>query len=192
MPQVFVEKWFPSALVWYSKFDNIDNNSIIDYVHSLTKESSGRVISNYGGWQSEERTPSEETNKEIKNVLENISDCLAGIAKEYSFNRTPVITDYWINVNTDGDFNFPHIHGKSALSGVYYVKTPGDGKLRIYRPQEEQWLWSTLTNQSHPDTANYCEYAANVSEVIVFPSWVSHMVTPFKHGERISIAFNAS
>jgi uncharacterized protein (TIGR02466 family) len=191
MPQVFAEKWFPSAVVWYSKLDNIDNNSIVDYVHSLMKESSGRVISNYGGWQSEERFLSEETDQEIKIIFENISECLTNIAKEYSYNRVPTITDYWINVNTDGNFNFPHTHGNAVISGVYYVKTPGDGKLRIYRPQEEQWLWNTFTNQSHPDTANYCEYAARESEVLMFPSWVSHMVTPFDQGERISIAFNA-
>jgi len=189
---MFVENWFPSAVVWYSDIDDIKNDLLAEYTLHLAKSDSGRVVSNYGGWQSSERLPETENFPELKKLIESINENLSALSSEYHYKKIPKVSDYWINLNSKGNFNFPHTHGVACISGVYYVKVTGGGKFRIYRSQEEQWLWNTFTTQEHPDTANYCEYPAKESRVLMFPSWVSHMVTPLNDDSlRISIAFNA-
>ena len=41
------------------------------------------------------------------------------------------ISDYWWNINSKGDYNHPHDHRDSILSGVYYIDIPKENSSDI-------------------------------------------------------------
>ena len=91
MPNISGESWFPSVVVWKSIFDNIDNDSIVGYTNFLKNKSSGKTVSNYGGWQSDQMFLAPNTPTELKKLFENISECLFKIGKEYSYKKIPCL-----------------------------------------------------------------------------------------------------
>lgn len=193
---VRVETWFPSAVVWFSEFSDIDNDSIVEYIHDLKTKDSGRNYSNVGGWQSNAINPRIDCSdwdlpKCLVPLHEKLTNCIEQIVTSYSFKQNLTISDYWFNINKKGDRNIPHVHPCCVLSGVYYVKTNGTGTLRFQRDQHQAWLWNTFT-EPNLFTTNHVAYKPVESRAIFFPAWVQHSVDMHDSDEeRISIAFNA-
>lgn len=108
-------------------------------------------------------------------------------------NRTVELSNMWFCINRFKDFNKPHNHPFSILSGVYYVKVPKNSGRLVFKNS------NAIDNFIHAgDIKNYNIY--NASEwfmepeenmLYIFPSWITHYVEPnLSKKERISIAFN--
>ena len=152
----------------------------------------GRIISNRGGWQSNDIM----LNENFRPLFSNLSNHLSIFYDLFrvSPNYRMSINEAWININSTNDYNVLHNHGGSFLSGVFYVDV-GDnaGNLWLKHPSV---LYDSLT----PDDAFY-EFnelnskkwviAPQNKKIIIFPGWVEHAVEQNLSGkERISIAFN--
>jgi uncharacterized protein (TIGR02466 family) len=102
----------------------------------------------------------------------------------------------WANLNRPGDYNTIHSHPTSQWSGVYYASTgendpahPLSGVIEFQDPR------GAPQAQPFPgfDFGHKFRLIPEPGLLLVFPSWLLHMVHPFHGtGERISIAFNAS
>jgi uncharacterized protein (TIGR02466 family) len=102
----------------------------------------------------------------------------------------------WANVNRTGDYNTIHSHPTSQWSGVYYAAVgesdpehPLSGVIEFQDPR------GAPQAQPFPgfDFGHKLRLVPETGLLLVFPSWLLHMVHPFHGaGERISIAFNAS
>lgn len=102
----------------------------------------------------------------------------------------------WANVNRPGDYNTIHSHPTSQWSGVYYAATgesdpsrPLSGVIEFQDPR------GAPQAQPFPgfDFGHKLRLVPEAGLLLVFPSWLLHMVHPFHgSGERISIAFNAT
>jgi uncharacterized protein (TIGR02466 family) len=101
----------------------------------------------------------------------------------------------WITSLNAGGFNSPHLHPRSTISGVYYVKTPKEilknidgsfsGWIGFMDPRSNSQIWPI---SSH---LNYYFVPPIEGSVVLFPSYLQHFVPPFNSpGERIAIAFN--
>lgn len=170
----------------------------------LAKEAgdkTGRGIrSNAGGWQSPGNmiTWPESCVQLIKErVEEMVYSLLAELVRKEGTKRTfQLMIDSWANVCRNGDYNVVHTHPNAMWSLVYYVQRgepdkaiPYSGKLELLDPRE---------------SANYIQVQNTVLDartfidgvpgrMILFPSWVKHMVHPFiGEGVRISIASNVN
>ena len=103
----------------------------------------------------------------------------------------------WAVIMGPGDYNMPHVHPDSHVSGVYYVEVPDllpdeadtdepGGGLLFLDPRSSasmQHLKGRRCSQSYLPTAG---------ALVVFPSYHMHAVFPYRcPGERISVAFNA-
>jgi uncharacterized protein (TIGR02466 family) len=93
-----------------------------------------------------------------------------------------------MNVNKFGDYNAPHYHALSALSGVLYIQCDGGSNI--------EFTQDTLKNH-YPFWTNSELFADKFQlypkqgRLIIFPSWIKHSVLPNESNEeRISIAFN--
>jgi uncharacterized protein (TIGR02466 family) len=102
----------------------------------------------------------------------------------------------WANLNGPGDYNTIHGHPTSQWSGVYYASV---GELDAARPLsgviEFQDPRGAPQAQPFPgfDLGHKLRLVPEPGLLLVFPSWLLHMVHPFHgQGERISIAFNAT
>ena len=177
---------FPT-FIWECKVNDIDNDVIKDYCFNLKENTQGVIISNTGGWHSNELI------FPFPPPLTTFFQGLDDLVKEFSIDLnipTLKLGNIWFNINYQYNYNILHDHQKSILSGVYYVDVPDNnmGDLILHRGDNAEFFinsnnsfFSNLTYTVKPETSKF----------IIFPSWLKHHV---EHNEspkeRISIAFN--
>ena len=94
----------------------------------------------------------------------------------------------WANISYPGDYIFPHNHNGSLLSGVYYVKSSINERIKFFNkptmlPDPEVW-----NNYNH----QYCEYSCIPGSMLLFTSDTMHGTEKQKCEEKIALSFNLS
>lgn len=161
----------------------------------------GRGIrSNAGGWQSRGNImtwpdPSIQTLKQrVEQLVLNLTGEL--LRKDGTERSFTLLSDGWANVCRPGNYNVVHTHPNAMWSLVYYVtagkpdpSVPYSGLLELLDPRE-----SANYIQIQNTVLDARTFIENVpGRMIVFPSWVKHMVHPFVgEGVRISVATNVN
>lgn len=173
---------------------DIDNQSILDYALCQSLEDPGRKYSNYGGWQSKDIF---EPPTELKSLHQKIQLALDHAAKHLCIKQHVRLKlgNLWININYPGNWNMPHCHPKSALSGCYYVEVPsGSGEITFFSPiQAHPWCFSSdlLEKRNTYNISSFSRMPVSGS-LFLFPPWLMHNVNPNTSNQpRVSIAFNA-
>jgi uncharacterized protein (TIGR02466 family) len=101
----------------------------------------------------------------------------------------------WANLFTRGVYFNPHTHSDAAWSGVYYVdagESGGDagGVLMLGDPRAGAGMVMGASNRF--DSASSVQITPRTGELLIFPSWLLHWVTPYQSdAPRISVSFNA-
>ncbi|HWY60612.1 MAG TPA: TIGR02466 family protein [Rhizomicrobium sp.] len=172
----------------------IDNARVEKYCYALKASSSGRVVSNGGGWQSNDLpldTP------ELQELFQAVTDKLNELHRYFGFNDTlrQSIDEAWININKKGNFNYTHNHPGKFFSCVYYVKGgQNKGNIDFTTPIEGHAY--TIHNNMVTAHNSFSGHALSVppitGELLIFPSWLNHVVRQSESDEdRISIAVNS-
>ena len=172
----------------------LDNDRLEKFCLERKKNSSGRVISNSGGWQSDNldlATP------ELAELFAEVHKRLDEVHRYFEFNASmrQVITEAWININQKGHFNCSHDHPGSLFSAVYYVKGGADkGELELKTPIIPHTY--TISNEMAGSFNAFTGHAVVVppitGDLLIFPSWLLHRVNMSQSDDaRISIAFNS-
>ena len=173
----------------------LDNGRLENFCLEKKKNSSGRVVSNGGGWQSDNldlATP------ELAELFAEVGKRLDEVHRAFEFSTSlrQVITEAWININQKGHFNYSHDHPGSLFSAVYYVKGGADkGELELKTPIIPHTY--TISNEMVGGSFNAFTGHAMVippvtGDLLIFPSWLLHRVNMSQsEEERISIAFNS-
>ena len=207
--------------VWTKKLANFKdvNESLLKNIFSksIPLYSSANT---YGG--QEAAFHYHESLQEVLNAAESLAAEIAkfmGVLKER--DKSPRIACYWGNINKEKEFNPPHVHPASDLSGVYYVKIPvstettedqetAAGKICFHDTRlekcistpfyEENLGYLDLANYSFPKGTSHNPWLDNVAKfkpeegmMAIFPSWLLHYVEPnLCKEDRVAIAFNIS
>ena len=173
---------------------SLDNTAISKYSLSLSKKDKGRVLTNIGGWQSDNL----EDVSELKELIGVIQNHLTLFAKEIGIKHTIKVTNRWININGYKDTNLLHSHPNCLISGVYYVQTPKDcGNIKFNHPGrgviQHAWLEQIIDNFNEYNSSEWW-LPSKAGLLYLFPSWLDHFVEPNvnKKEKRISISFNCS
>ena len=175
--------------VYYCDLD-IDTKSYVDFCYDIQKKDKGRTISNEGGYQSFDLDP---YNKLMQNLIHDINPHVNEYAKHLS--DIPVkFSNMWVNINGHRDYNIPHNHPKSLISGALYLQAPEDcGDIVFYHPADsliEAYFGTAGERTSEYGYLRYW-YPAKVNRMFLFPSWLSHSVESNNNKEkRISMSFN--
>ena len=176
--------------VYYYDLD-IDTKSYVKYCYDIQKKDKGRTISNKGGYQSLDLNTND---KLIQNLIHDITPHVNEYEK--SLSDIPVVFhNMWFNINGHKDFNIPHNHTQSLISGVLYLQAPKDcGDIVFYHPAEsliESFFGKIAEPSSEYGYLRYW-YPAKVNRIYLFPSWLSHSVETNnnKKEKRISMSFN--
>lgn len=183
---------------FYSKtILNIDLNLLKIYLNKVILEDKGREVSNYGGYQSHDL----ENNEYTYPLLSKVNHCVEQVARSIGLKENKLkLKNFWLNINSKKDFNTPHTHASSVISGVFYVKTPENCGDLILKNKNDDILRCYLRHSNLIGGIDYSftEFTSELWNVVpeentlvLFPSWIEHYVEPSKSDEkRISIAFN--
>lgn len=178
------------------------NASLKEQIFEKSKAAAGRIISNRGGWQSNDDFL-EWGGENITALSKWMQSCIVNIYQTYHQERfmeylsTPGVelkmrAKAWANINRKGDWNAPHNHFGSHWSGVYYVQAPpNSGELALLDPRPNIDMMDTgieildmFRNVPRP-------VKPQDGLTVIFPSWLHHQVSTHQADqERISIAFN--
>jgi uncharacterized protein (TIGR02466 family) len=171
---------------------DLELNVINNYCLEHEKNNDSRVISNFGGFQSNNldfNIPI--INKLCSLILSNVNYVSTNYFK---FTQSLCITDIWFNINRYKDNNDKHLHPNSLFSGVFYSKIPeNSGHIKFFNSESASIFFADVS------TTEYNEYNASsfrlkpeVSFLHIFPSFLSHCVEPnlSQTEERISFSFN--
>lgn len=182
------EMWFPSV-IWSEVVKNIDNNKIKEFAYNRKLYDPGRVISNYGGYQSTDLTKGE--NSEIDRFVDYLNLQIESCAKQVGL---PSLTLYnlWININPPGSYNHLHNHVGSVLSGSYYIDAnPTQGNIQFERSDGGEYHIPEKIEKETYFTCTRATYAAKTGALYIFPSWMKHSVQGnISDSDRVSLAFN--
>ena len=189
--KVFERLWWATP-VWECPVEDIDNKSIAEYCYKVKEEKPGVNISNRGGWHSGELI------NPIPPALEQLFNELTVFANDvpqrYMGTSDLILGNWWININGKYDYNTPHDHQNSVLSGTYYVQVPEEnmGDLMLHRGDNAEFFLTSKVEREQT-MVNTMAVPCPVKESMfyLFPSWVKHSVERNNtDSERISIAFN--
>ncbi|MDF1721041.1 MAG: putative 2OG-Fe(II) oxygenase [Minwuia sp.] len=99
----------------------------------------------------------------------------------------------WVGLHRERDYQTPHVHAGTTISGIYYVQVPPgkpepQGCLDILNPLDLQEM-TFLRGFAK----THCRVHPLAGDIVVFPAYCKHLVHPFfGDGERITVVFNAT
>ena len=173
-----------------AKLKQIDNDRLVDLAYSLKNKNDGRIVSNKGGFQSNNLNINEITDLMIP-ILSHISAYCSKL--NLKKNTTINYTNAWFNINGQHDYNMNHTHN-GFISGVYYIQAYKEmGELVLYNSDKlKDILWHGEYFENYNDYNNTSfKIKPETGLLVLFPSWVEHGVEPNgKTDDRISLSFN--
>lgn len=192
-------------------FHDLNTRLVKDTLIEIANDPLGEDHSNLGGWHSKTNLETKyDSYRELSSVL---TQCGNMYCKQHGYQQGLVCSDLWANMNGSGDLNFMHHHGTTALSGVYYpVESIVNGDLKFNYTQEnpiKAGTWDNknggslvfqdpsygmkthlLKDKSSPYNVDFYHVYPTSSVLVLFPTYLLHMVLPFKEDKvRMSISF---
>ena len=133
----------------------------------------------------------------FRNWCEQQAELYAKEVKGDYIQETVQVTDSWINVADKGGFQYPHFHGNSYLSAIYYVNFDIlEGKHipthfmkdeSIFTPNMPCLNFIRNKNTQHNQVN---EVIANEGELMIFPSHITHGYETNSGENRITLSMN--
>lgn len=195
--EVEVEPLFATPII-FARIANAAavNEALEAAILARRAHDAGIVRTNIGGWHSQADLFSwagEAGNIIARHCIE-LADAHTIDTAAGPDQRRGWLLDGWANVIEGAGEHAPHIHPGAYWSAVYYVRVdPGEGgKLRFDDPR------GAITQMHAPDLRmripggeRQMETDAEPGLLLIFPSWLSHSVSPYTgEGMRISVAIN--
>ena len=157
---------------------------------------------NIGGWNSEwtllqrDEPCIARLKARIEQLVRQTSTMMAAKTPDEEIPRLNLHLVGWASILRRGNYRIVHSHPGYMWSGTYYVSTgvptPDilyNGHIHFPDPRAGAQVIPIPGEKRY----QYITYAPRAGAMLLFPSWLSHMVHPFQgEGERISISFNAN
>ena len=149
-------------------------------------------VRNQGNAASEERYVLK--NKKLRSLKMFAEECLAKYVEAVYAPSEPFkldITQSWTNYTNQNEFHHKHSHPNSMVSGVFYVSANEEtDKIHFFRKETD--TFRIYTENYNPFNSVAWWFPVKTGELIMFPSYLEHMVETVQSSEmRVSLAFNS-
>jgi uncharacterized protein (TIGR02466 family) len=184
--QTGIEGIFPTPVSFYNferKFTKEEDK--------FFKEQSKDCVKNDGNFTTKNNyiLDCDEMKSIKENMLECVGDFLYNILCVDKEKVKPYITQSWLNYTTEGQYHHQHRHQNSLISGVFYVDTCEEDKIKFFDTSFKQIKIESLNYNLFNSLSWW--FPTKKYTVLLFPSHLSHMVEMKKESNtRISLAFN--
>ena len=166
---------------------SLDTEKIKNKILNLKSKDKGRIVSNYGGWQSKSF---KKIDKNFESLFNKINLSVKEIEKHLDLEKKLFFKSCWCNINNFGSFNKPHQHVNSVISGVYYVSIPKNSGNIVFMNQNLDSFYQSIKQYNKYNSTTWNVKPEN-NLCLLFPSYLMHYVEPnLNKEERISISFN--
>jgi len=166
---------------------SLNTSKIKNKILDLKSKDKGRIVSNYGGWQSKSF---KKIDKNFESLFNKINLAVKKIEKHLGLKEKLSLDNYWCNINYFGSFNRPHHHPYSVVSGVYYISIPKNSGKIVFMNQSLDSFYQPIKQYNKYNSTMWSVKPEN-DLCLLFPSYLMHYVEPnFNKEERISISFN--
>ena len=181
------ENWFCTP-VWF-EYLTFDTQRVARKCLQLREQNySNRILSNRGGWQSEDIDLNEF--EEFLDVSRILEQKIAVLAKFIDSNLNLKLDNVWINLNERGDSNKIHVHPVASMSGTIYIQVDENTGKIIFHDDHFAIKHYPLKVNSRMFN-QYVTYTPRNGMILFFPAWIPHEVTSSGSDmTRISISFN--
>lgn len=176
---------------------------ICEYLLSLRAAAPGESKANRGGWHSSGNLFTPE-HRQFPAMRDAITKALFQyFAEVFDYRREIQLSvSSWTVINRAGDYNMPHNHAASLLSGALYLSVPEGmrgGAINFQDPRLNLNAHETAGMKrlqvKPPWMGTRFSVQPSAGEIIVFPSWLNHWVDPFQCDQsdavRIVVSFNS-
>lgn len=133
-------------------------------------------------------------NKKLRALKIFAEECLAKYVEAVYAPSEPFkldITQSWVNYTNTNEFHHKHSHSNSMVSGVFYIQAnEATDKIHFFKVRQD--TFKIYTNNYNPFNSEAWWLAAKTGDLILFPSYLEHMVETVQSSEmRVSLAFNS-
>ena len=165
---------------------NIDNQRLEEELLNSNNSSPREFDSGY-------QTPNVIGKQHLEWFFNSIDPLAFAIADKWGIQKPVKLYNWWYSIHKKYDYGKLHTHPEGIISGVYYVKVPSNsGAISFERPDNQRYFFEG--DDINPYNYKYYSYEPKVGKVVLFPSWLNHMVhqniTNDVSDKRICIAFN--
>lgn len=173
---------------------SLDLDQIKKEINQIIKKDEGRVISNKGGYQSNDVKMEEFV--QLSFLKEIIVRNTIEYKKLLGLKTKSNLINLWININNYKDFNISHMHPNSCISGVFYVQCLEESGKIVFENSFKDYIgyaWDSKLNVYNENTSSKWKIVPEENKLLLFPSFLNHYVEPnLSKDKRISISFNIS
>lgn len=188
---------FEAFPVLIRKIENfIDNDYIDTIVSSLSKLDYNLHSTFVGEAISTHDVP---TNNFILDNFEDLKEKIIKQVGDYSQvigmdSSKLILLNSWINLQSKGSRLLFHIHPRSIISGVLFLKIDNDSSHLAFKNPNPFSLYANYFNnfkESNKYNYQYCILTPKISDLVLFPSWLEHgSHIENNSAERIVLSFN--
>lgn len=183
---MILENWFPTP-IWHDQVD-FDFRSVAIKCFDLQKSYPNRVLSNNGGWQSEDINLNDY--EELRVVRSIIDQKIAELNQDVGSMRL-ALDNAWININFPGSSNVIHNHPIVAFAGTIYINVDENSGDIVFHDDFSPIKHYPIDRDKSKIFFRTVTYKPRNGMIIFFPAWLSHTVNVNQsHIKRVSISFN--
>jgi uncharacterized protein (TIGR02466 family) len=189
-----VEKWFPTTIYQeLNLFDHDQNELWKQYALEIEKTTqSGGIEWEGGTYTTHDSKYDIQKDPRFGPLIDAVTNHVYNYVRMHNSKQEYSCDTTWINISRENNFQEMHTHNESTISAVYYISAPpGSGKLVFEDPREPDML--PIKNISVRNELSFVKvgYEAQEGSLIIFRSYLRHMVTVGTNTDpRISVAFN--
>jgi uncharacterized protein (TIGR02466 family) len=189
MSTYLIDSWFPKTIYYVDNILDNTQNLYEDAISFLNEKGYKRFDDFYVD-STHSITDKLYEYKSFKGLKDIIDIHVENYKTELGLTVKSKINNMWINKSGKGDYNFPHSHAGSLISGVFYIKSTTDNRIIFYNDEflsGNNVVSSNQTSYSH----TMCYYSCVEGRLMLWRSNLIHGNPIQKNNsEKIITSFN--
>jgi len=188
-----IKTWFPTSIYYESNLLSAEENLILSnkILEIQTNTAAGGrdwLCDTYNTLGTYDLLTDAMFDNLVTKVTDHVNEYVRLHGSDYKYTCNAA----WANVYKNRDYQEFHVHAGNTISVVYYLTVPeGSGDIVWKSPIEPDMLPIKGIKDYNELSYKTCYYSPKPGDLIIFRSYLSHMVKQGTNdAERISIAFN--